>query len=361
MAKFYPLKVTDIRKETNDCVSVAFEIPKEFKDYFRFIQGQYVTLKIIIDGEELRRSYSICSSPAADSEFRIASKKVTNGKVSNFLYDQLRTGDILEVMTPMGNFHAPLNPVEQRNYVLFAGGSGITPVFSIIKTVLNVEPKSRIILFYGNRDEDSIIFKKPLHDLEKKYPDRFKIHAVLEFPEVNTDDLFKGVMTVEKTEILLKRFADVKSVSEFFICGPLPMMNNVKRALENLGVAKESIHIEYFTTVLEDIAKAEKSEPPHKIPSLSSKITVILDGAETSFELNSKGKSILDAAIEHDLDVPFACKGAVCCTCKAKLLEGKVDMDMNYALTPNEVDKGYILTCQSHPITEKIVVSYDEI
>lgn len=361
MAKFHPLLVSDIRKETEECVSVAFTIPDELREEYKFIQGQYVTLKLTIDGEELRRSYSICSSPATETEFRIASKKVQNGKVSNYLSDTLKKGDTLEVMTPMGNFYSPLNPSQPKNYLMFAGGSGITPIISIIKTVLNVEPGSKLSLFYGNRDEESIIFRDTLTALEKSFPGRLKIFHILEKPTRQQEEIFTGMMTLEKTEALLKKYAEIKPVNEFFICGPLPMMNNVKAVLEKLNVDRELIHIEYFTTVLEDIAKAEKVELPHALPLVNSRVTVVLDGSETSFELNSKGKTILDACIDQELDVPFACKGAVCCTCKAKLLEGKVDMDMNYALTQNEVSSGYILTCQSHPTTEKVVVSYDEI
>lgn len=361
MAKFHTLFVKDVRKETEECVSVAFDIPNELKDEFRFIQGQYVTLKLNLEGEDLRRSYSICSSPVADTEFRIASKKVKDGKVSNYLFEKLKTGDKLEVMTPMGNFYSSLIPSLSKNYIMFAGGSGITPIFSIIKTVLKVEPGSKIILFYGNRDETSVIFKNQLIGLEKSSNGRLKIFQILERPIESHEEIFTGILTTEKIEELLKKHSEIKSVNEFFICGPLPMMNNVKATLEKFKIDKELIHIEYFTTVLEDIVKAEKTEAPHVLPYLNSKVTVILDGAETTFELNAKGKTILDAAIDQDLDVPFACKGAVCCTCKAKLLEGRVDMDMNYALTQSEVSSGYILTCQSHPTTEKVVISYDEI
>lgn len=359
MAKFHSLLVSDIRKETDDCVSVAFAIPPGLKDDFKFIQGQYITLRLTLDGEELRRAYSICSSPLRDNEFRIASKKVANGKVSGFLFDKLKAGDALDVMTPMGNFYAPLNPAANKIYLMFAGGSGITPIFSIIKTVLHAEPGSKVILFYGNRDESSIIFRQSLVDLEKKSAGRLKIFHILEKPASDHDEIFTGLLTEEKTDLLLKKFSDIKYAHEFFICGPLPMMNNVKTVLEKAGVAGELIHIEYFTTVLEDIARAEKIEQ-HILPSINSQVTVILDDTETKFILNSKSKTILDTCIDQGLDVPFACKGAVCCTCKAKLLEGKVDMTMNYALTASEVESGYILTCQSHPLTEKVVLSYDE-
>ncbi len=361
MAKFHSLTVSNIRKETDDCVSISFNIPDNLKEEFRFIQGQYVTLKMNIEGEELRRSYSLCSSPIAENDFRIASKKVSNGKVSNFLFERLKVGDSLEVMTPMGNFYSKLDPSHSKNYLLFAGGSGITPVFSIIKTVLNVEKDSTIKLFFGNKDESSVIFKEALNDLEKKHSGRFGVYHIFEKPQKPYSPDLTGLLTREKTEELLSKHVEMDKPQECFICGPLPMMNNIKDTLEKFQVPKESIHIEYFTTVLEDIARAEKVEIQNNIPETISNVTVILDGSETTFKIKSTGKSILDTCIDNDLDVPFACKGAVCCTCKAKIISGKVTMDMNYALTSHEVTMGYILTCQSHPQSENVTVSYDEI
>lgn len=360
MAKFHQLMVSEVRKETDDCVSIAFEIPPELKEEYKFTQGQYLTLKLMMNGEELRRTYSICSSPLSESELRIASKRIKNGKVSNFLFEKLKPGDGIEVMTPMGSFFAPLNPAQPKKYLMFAGGSGITPIFSILKTVLHAEPASKISLFYANRDERSIIFRHQLDILEKYYYGRLEIFHILENPSEKNENIFTGILTEEKTEELLKKYTDIKSINECFICGPPPMMKNIKSTLEKFNVDEQLIHLEYFSAVMEDLAKAEKKEIP-EIPSMSSRVTVILDGVETSFELNAKGKSILETAIENDLDVPYACRAGVCSTCKAKLLEGKVKMDINYALTQSEVNLGFILTCQSHPVTEKVVASYDEI
>ncbi len=357
MARFHKLKVAEITRETPDCVSVVFDVPADVKNEFNYLQGQYVTLKLNVKGEELRRSYSLCTSPVADNEFRVAVKKVKDGRASVFINDILKVGDVMEVMPPMGNFHSPMDAAHQKNYFLFAGGSGITPMFSIIKTVLKSEPKSKLMLFYGNRDHASVIFKKQLDTLYTENPNRFRIVHVLENCQEETDELCKGMLTNEKVKALVSKYADLKSDNEFFICGPGPMMENVKTVLNEMKVDQKKIHIEYFTAVAEAVKAAEEKQSGEII---HSKLTVILDDEETVFDLASNGKSVLDTAQEAGLDVPFACKGGVCCTCRAKLMEGEVHMDQNFALSQEEVELGYILTCQSHPITEKVVISYDE-
>lgn len=357
MARFHKLKISDVRKETADCVSVAFEVPSSLQNEYKFIQGQYLTLKLNIvsdkGSEEIRRSYSICSG-VHDGELRIAIKRVKNGKGSNFINDTFQPGQEVEVMTPMGNFYSPLNRNHKKNYVLFAGGSGITPMNSIIRTVLHDEPYSTILLFYGNQNEEAIIFRSQLNDLRDKNPERLKIFYLLDNPKEQTEELFTGIMTEEKVNSLVSKFVDFKNDNEFFICGPTPMMNNVRKVLEESGIEKNKIHIEYFTS-------SESAEPA--IVPLSEKIisqvTIFQYGRETSFKLASDGKNILDAAIEHGVDAPFACKGAVCATCRGKLIEGKVRMNKNFALTDAEIAEGYILTCQSHPITPVVKVDYD--
>ena len=356
MAKFHKLKVADVRKETADCVSIAFNVPAELKEEYKYIQGQYLTFKLAVKGEEIRRSYSLCSSPVTETELRVAIKKVKDGRGSGFLNESTKIGDELDVMTPMGTFHSALNASNAKNYVLFAGGSGITPMFSIIKTVLSAEPKSTIQLFYGNLNEEAAIFKKQLDELATANSSRLNIVHVLDKPNSAIDDLHKGIMSTDKIKALITKYLDLKKDSEFFICGPGPMMENAKNILEGLKVEKKRIHIEYFTAVLEATAKVETSSASGKE---LSKVTIILDGKETELELGENGKVILDAAIDADLDVPFACKGAVCCTCRAKLIEGKVKMDNNFALTDSEVEDGFILTCQSHPLTPVVKVDYD--
>lgn len=358
MAKFHKLKVADVTRETADCVSIAFEVPDALRNEFKYIQGQYLTLKLNVNGEEIRRSYSICSCPTLDKELRVAIKKVKDGRGSNFLNEKVKPGDELEVMTPMGNFYSQLDPGNKKNYVLFAGGSGITPMLSIIKTTLGSEPNSSIILFYGNRDAASVIFKKQLDELEANNRDRLKVVHILELPPSATPELHTGLMTQEKTRMLVENYVALNNDNEFFICGPGGMMDSVKQALHHLNVDDKKIHIEYFTASLDAVKTATKVEDT-KHPIIESQVTVILDGEETTFSLKPDGVPILDAALDADLDVPFACKGAVCCTCRAKLLEGKVHMDMNYALSDSEVASGFILTCQSHPLTPVVRVDYD--
>lgn len=359
MAKFHKLKVADVTKETADCVSIAFEVPEALKSEYKYIQGQYLTIKLNVNGEEIRRSYSLCSSPVVDNELRVAIKRVKDGRGSNFLNENVKPGDELEVMTPMGNFYSELNPSNKRTYVLFAGGSGITPMLSIITTTLKSEEDSNIVLFYGNRDTESIIFKKKLDELEEKHSNRLKVHHILEKPaNVDAEELFKGLLTPEKTKALVEKFVSSTADNEFFICGPSAMMDCVKTALHHLNIDDKKVHIEYFTASADAVKTATKVEDI-KHPFIESQVTVILDGEETTFTLRPDGPAILDAALDADLDVPFACKGAVCCTCRAKLLEGKVHMDMNYALSDSEVAAGFILTCQSHPLTPVVKVDYD--
>jgi ring-1,2-phenylacetyl-CoA epoxidase subunit PaaE len=355
MAKFNTLTIKDINRETADSVSVAFNVPDNLKNDYKFIQGQYITLKRLFNGEDVRRSYSICSSPVTENELRVAVKEVPGGKFSTWLNREAKVGDTLEVMTPMGNFYSEMNPANNKHYVLFAGGSGITPMYSILKTVLAAEPKSTITLFYANRNEESIIFKNGIKEIAEKNSDRFKVYHILDAAPAGYADLYKGILSKEKVKALIENHVGLNSNNEFFICGPTPMMDNVREVLESLKVEKNKIHIEYFTA-----QEAKPSEKPVTSGGvIDSKVTIIMDGVETTINLASNGKTILDAAMDAGLDAPFACKGAVCCTCKAKVLNGTVSMDMNYALTDDEVAEGYILTCQAHPQSANVTVDYD--
>ncbi len=353
MAKFNKLKVADVRKETEDCVSVNFEVPASLKDDYKFIQGQYLTLKLFVKGEEVRRSYSVCSG-VYENELRVAVKRVKGGKGSNFIYDNFKGGQEVDVMTPMGGFHSPMNAAHKKNYALFAGGSGITPMLSILKTVLQSEPNSSMVLFYGNLNEASTIFKKQLDELAASHSSRFKLYYIFDKPTSPIDGLYTGVMSKDKVKQLLDKHIFLSADNEFFICGPGPMMDNVRETLEEKKVDKPRIHIEYFVS-----APVPMETQKTRIEKIISKVTVIQYGSETTFDLASDRKSILDAAIEHGVDAPFACKGAVCATCRGKVLEGKVHMDKNFALTDSEVAEGYILTCQSHPVTPVVKVDYD--
>lgn len=355
MAKFHNLKVSDIRKETAQCVSVAFDVPGELKEAFNFEHGQYITLKMNIGGEELRRSYSICSSPF-DEELRVAVKKVTDGRVSGQVVDNLNVGDVLEVMTPMGNFTTHLDASHEKHYVAFAAGSGITPIISIIKTALRKEPNSRCSLFYGNTDSANIIFKEQLEQLKDKYGERMNLRHILS-RESSADTLFSGRIDGDKATTLVRKFVNDDNRNEYFICGPESMMLNVSGALENLAVEKDRIHVELFTTPVASATEEKAPAPP--VAEGMSRVTVIMDGDEATFELSTNGDAILDAALKAGVDVPFACKGAVCCTCRAKVTSGKARMEMNYALGDDEVEEGYVLTCQSHPESTEVIVDYD--
>jgi len=357
MPKFHQLKIADIREETEDTVSIAFEVPTELKEEYQFISGQYITLKADIKGEDVRRSYSICAA-THENELRVAIKKVVDGKFSTFANEVLKKNDSIDVMTPMGKFQAIANPNNKKNYLGFVGGSGITPVISIIKTVLQNEPHSTFTLFYGNKTVNSIIFKEEIEGLKNTYLNRFVLHHLLTNEKLEAP-LFNGRMDQEKCKLLFKHIVDPKTMDDIYICGPKPMMDEVIASLEEEKVDKNKVHFELFTSPLGSLAKVKKPTISPFDAKKESMITIKLDGDQFDFRLNYGGENILDAAMTTGADLPFACKGGVCATCKAKLLEGEVEMDVNYGLDPEEVDAGYILTCQSHPRTAKIVVDFD--
>lgn len=354
MSKFHSLKVNEVKRETADSVSIAFEVPAALKQDYKYIQGQYLTLKFNIKGEDVRRSYSICSGPLEVDQLRVAIKKVKEGKVSTYINETLKAGDTIEVMIPMGSFHSPMNASNKKHYVLFGGGSGITPMMSILKTVLASEPQSRITLFYGNNDETSIIFKDEIANIAASNQDRFKVHHILNNAPAGHPEDLKGMMTIEKNINLIKAFVDVNADNEFFICGPGPMMDNVMAALKQVKAKEEQIHIEYFTTPV----NANEIKPSADTVAGAS-ATIILDGDERVVQLE-ENETILEAAMRIGLDAPYACQGGSCCTCRALLEEGKVDMAVNYALSASEVKQGYILTCQSRPTTGTVKVNYDK-
>ena len=358
MAKFYDLEVKEVRKETGDCVSVAFNVPEDIKAEFNYLPGQYLTLRAEIDGEDTRRSYSICSSSILGEDLRVAIKKVVGGTFSTYANEKLKQGDVTKVMPPMGNFIAKLDPKNEKRYVAFAAGSGITPIISIVKSVLEAEPNSQITLFYGNQNSNSIIFKEDLEDIKNIHLQRFELYHILsrEDPGIR---LFKGRIDKEKCGLLLKAFPILTEADEYFICGPEDMINNVQEQLRSSGISEDKVHFELFTSPVGKLGKTNQTVSKEPVESFSSVVRIILDGDETEIGVNSDGLPILDAALKNGMDVPFACKGAVCCTCKAKVLEGKVRMDMNYSLEDDELEAGYILTCQAHPESPKVVVDYD--
>lgn len=353
---FHRLKIKNIKRETADCVSLSFEIPEELRESFEYRQGQSLTMRTLINNEEVRRTYSICSSPL-DNEWRVAIKKVEGGLFSSFANKELRTGDQLEVMQPVGKFYVELDPTHKKNYLAIAAGSGITPVLSIIKTTLRVEPSSRFTLVYGNRSRSSIIFFEELEALKNQYIDRFNFINILSRERTDAP-INAGRIDTNKLKELSK-LLHYPSFDETFICGPEQMIFSARDYLESLGIEKRKIHFELFTTPGQQpnsIKRIEKTDD--KGPK--TKIVVKLDGRFIDFDLSLNSQTtILDAALQQGADLPFACKGGVCCTCKAKLLEGEVSMDVHWGLEDEEVEQGFILTCQSHPKTEKVVVDFD--
>lgn len=358
MIHFHSLKVKKVEKETDECVSIEFDVPEELKEVFQFKQGQNLTIKKILNGEELRRNYSICTSPF-DNKLKVAVKRTEGGVFSTWANEELKAGDVLEVLPPTGKFYTELIPSEKKNYVAFAAGSGITPIVSIIKTTLITEPKSRFTLVYGNRTKNSIIFKEELEALKDKFIDRFRSYHILS--RERTDAAINyGRIDVDKLQLFFTKLIDLNRCDDFFLCGPEEMIFCIKGYLESRGVAPGKIHFELFTVPGQKQAANSKQQPEIlKNEGPKSKVSVKLDGILFDFDLSYEEESILDAALKQGADLPYACKGGVCTTCKAKLVEGKVSMDVNWGLEPEEVEKGFILTCQSHPQTERIIVDFD--
>lgn len=353
---FHKLKIKDIRRETPDCVSVLFEIPEGIEKEFAFRQGQSLTMRTFLNNEEVRRTYSICASPM-DKEWRVAIKKQDGGLFSGFANEQLKKGDVVEVMPPVGKFYTELAPQQKKNYVAFAAGSGITPVISIIKTTLRTEPLSRFTLVYGNRIKNSIIFKEELEALKDKFMERFRIIHILSRERTDAPINIGRIDANKLSE--LRKLISYKNVDEFFVCGPEEMIFCVKNFLEEEGVEKKKIHFELFTVPGEIKGTRNKVQGTRKDEGKKSKISVKLDGITFDFNLGFNDEPILDAALKQGADLPFACKGGVCCTCKARLIEGEVDMEVHWGLEHEEIEQGYILTCQSHPKTERVVVDFD--
>ncbi len=354
---FYPLAVKEIKKETADCVSVTFDVPAHLTETFRFTQGQSLTMRAQIDGEEVRRTYSICSSPL-DNALKVAIKQVDAGLFSTYANTQLKAGDVLDVMPPIGRFYTPLNAEHQKNYIGFAAGSGITPLLSIIKTTLATEPNSSFSLVYGNKNRSSIIFFEELEGLKNKYINRFNLIHILSREKTDADLNF-GRITQHKCNDLFSKLLDVKTADDFFICGPEEMIFAVKDFLESKGIEEKKIHFELFTTPGQG-KKYEVKSTKYEEEGPQSKITVKLDGRSFDFSIPiNSNTTILDAAMQQGADVPYACKGGVCCTCKAKLLEGEVKMEVHWGLEEEEIEQGFILTCQAHPTTANVTVDFD--
>jgi ring-1,2-phenylacetyl-CoA epoxidase subunit PaaE len=356
MSKFHPLSVAAVRNETRDTITVTFNVPPELADSFSYQQGQHLTLRARIGGEDVRRSYSICSA-VQDRQLRVAIKRTPGGLFSTWANDALKPGAVIDVMPPMGHFNVPLAPANARHYLAFAAGSGITPILSIIKTTLLTEPGSRFTLFYGNRASSSVIFKEELADLKDLYMGRLQLAFVMS-REQQDIDLFNGRITKEKAEQLLRHWIRVEDIDVAFICGPEDMMHAVSAALQEAGMPKQDIKIELFAA---SIPKHEHKPRPQGLEARhETEVTVIMDGNHTSFTMDKDKESILDAGLRAGIDMRYSCKGGVCSTCRCKLVDGKVDMDANYALEDYEIARGFVLSCQSFPVTDKVVVDFDQ-
>jgi ring-1,2-phenylacetyl-CoA epoxidase subunit PaaE len=358
-SRFHRLAVADVRRETPYAVVVTFDVPGELADKYRFTQGQFLTLRGRIDGEEVRRSYSICSA-ANERRLQVAIKRVDGGRFSRYANEQLEVGQALDVMTPEGRFFTRLDSHHRKHYVAFAAGSGITPVLSLIKTTLALEPESRFTLVYGNRFVRSIMFCDELEDLKDRYLGRFALYHVLSRDHQEVE-LFNGRIDEAKCAVLFDTLIPIAGIDEAFVCGPAGMIEAVTAALKRHGLPAARLHVERF---------ASPSQPAPAVPRVgapvadaegpAASVAVIADGKTRHVRVAYEGESILDMALHAGADLPFACKAGVCCTCRAKLVEGKVRMDKNFALDDHELARGFVLTCQSHPTTERVVVSYDE-
>ena len=353
--KLHPLKVSKVVKLTSDAAAIYFDIPEHLRNIFNYVHGQFISLQVNVNGQNYRREYSLCTSPYYEKDFVIASKKIGKGIVSNYLYDNLKAGDTIEVFPPNGKFYTELNAGNEKYYFLIGGGSGITPLMSILKSVLYKEPKSKIVLYYGNASGESIMFKDELIELKNKYSDRFRLYFTVAEPSEDWNDL-KGIINKnDLLKIIDENVKDKGKEAEYFICGPEEMMRTVKNDLTEMNTDQKKIHIEYFT------APVQHEEYTPEVEELDEtkerEVKIILDGGVYKVTVPPE-IGILDAAINADLDPPFSCKSGICTTCRAKLYSGKVKMDEREGLSDAEIEEGYILTCQSHPLTDNVELEY---
>ena len=353
---FHPLRVRHVLPDTAEAVIVAFDVPEALREVFSFTQGQYLTLRTEVDGQDLRRSYSICAG-VDDGELRVGVRKVQGGVFSNWINAHLRPGDVVNVMAPQGRFFVPIEPLARRHHVGIAGGSGVTPILSTMKTVLAREPLSRFTLIYGNRTLQSTMFKEEIEDLKNRYLTRLALHHV--FSDEHTDaPLNMGVMNREKIGEFLASVVPASTIDHAFVCGPFQMNDEAEAALLAAGVPEHRIHIERFGVPQQLVGAVIHEARPGDAET--ARITIIRDGLKREISFTRDQPSILDAASAAGLEVPFSCTSGVCGTCRAKLVEGQVRMERNFALDKNEVASGFVLTCQAHPLTPHVVLSFDE-
>lgn len=350
MSSFYKLIVKEVKRETADTVSILFNVPEELQHNYTFTAGQYVNLKLTLDGKEIRRAYSICSSPDS-GELRVAVKEVAHGLFSKFANNQLKAGDVLEVGKPEGKFTFEPESQNQSNYAAFAAGSGITPVISIMKSVLKNEPESTFVLVYGNKKPETTIFHDELHDLQLKYTGRLYVHFI--YSQANVEkELFGRIEKSVVNFVLNNKYKEI-TFDKFYLCGPEAMINTVSGVLKEHNIEEENIKFELFSASTSE-HKIETSLDGH------TKITVLVDDEETTFEM-SKKETLLDAALKQGIDAPYSCQGGICCSCMAKITEGSAEMTKNSILTDDEIAEGLILTCQAHPTSDVIKIDFDDV
>ena len=356
MSKFHTLTVARVKQETRDAIAVDLAVPPALRESFRFMQGQHLTLRSTINGEDIRRSYSICSA-VHDGELRIAIKRTPGGAFSTWANDTLKPGVAVEVMPPMGHFNVPLDAVHRKSYLGFAAGSGVTPMLSILKTTLHAEPGSRFTLVYGNRSSSHVIFRAELADLKDLYRERLNLVYVMS-REQQDIDLFNGRIDREKCDRLFEHWIRVEDHDVAFICGPEDMMRDVAAALQARGMPKSAIKMELFAASLPKDRSISRSHGAHDRKECD--VTVVIDGVHRSFSMEREKESLLEAGLKQGIDMPYSCKGGACSTCRAKVTDGHVEMDVNFALEDYEVARGFVLTCQSFPLSDRLVVDFDQ-
>jgi ring-1,2-phenylacetyl-CoA epoxidase subunit PaaE len=357
---FHPLRVASIERLTDDAVAITFDVPPELRDQFRFQAGQHVSIRSPVVGDDVRRNYSICA-PATGGEqrLRIGVKRIPDGVFSSYVAEHLRPGDVLDIMTPTGTFSTALHPGQRKRYGAIAAGSGITPVLSILSTALEVEPGSSAVLVYVNRTTLNIMFLEDLEDLKNRYPDRFQLIHVLDEEPLDVE-ILSGRLDADRLGRILDHLVLPDDVDEWFLCGPLPMTDVARKVLLAYGGDDQHIHRELFFVGPPPAAGSRTPAAQAAEPETGAEVTVMLDGRSQTFVLPEDGASILDATLRYRADAPFACKNGVCGTCRAKVTEGNVRMDANYALEPADVAAGYALACQSHPAADRVVLDFDQ-
>jgi len=349
MSAFYKLHIKEVKQETPSAISIAFTIPAELKAAYQYTAGQYVNLKLTLDGQEIRRAYSVCSAPNS-GELRIAIKAVKNGHFSKFANENLKTGDILEVSQPEGRFTFEPDFSNQKNYAAFVAGSGITPVMAILKSVLENEPKSTFVLVYGNKNTDETIFHAELHELQLKYVGRFFVHYA--YTQIKVENELFGRIDKAAVNFILNNKHKEKEFDKFYLCGPEEMINGVTTVLKEHNIADKNIKFELFSTAASKETAAANNATGH------TKITVLVDDEETTFEMSQK-QTILEAALKQGVDAPYSCQGGICSSCLARITSGTAEMKKNAILTDSEIAEGLILTCQAHPTSPEVYVDYD--